>query len=279
MSASFEPADRLRVFEDGVRVKYERMTFSGGEVQVRLSRPIRRTALFCIVAHVHCSDDVMALLLLTDALRRAGAREIDLKLPYVPYGRQDRVCAPGESLALRVFCDLINAQRYSEVWVLDPHSDVIGALLDRLHVVHAADVLAELSAEVLPRDRTILVAPDAGALKKIDVISKRLLCPYIRADKTRDTTTGAITGTVVYSEHVGNCDLLVVDDICDGGRTFVELAAVLRPLTTGRLLLYISHGIFSRGPEVLTEHYDVVFVANSFLPSSAMPANFHPATY
>ncbi|UUZ75448.1 hypothetical protein LP414_27415 [Polaromonas sp. P1(28)-13] len=84
----------------------------------------------------------------------------------------------------------------------------------------------------------------------------------VRADKTRDTLTGKITGTAVYSQDVGNRDFLILDDICDGGRTFLELAKELRKLTTGKLYLYVSHGIFSQGCLHLARHFERIYVAN-----------------
>lgn len=257
----------------------ERHVFSGGEVQVRLKR-LKQTALdrsvlgaAVITAHVRSSDDLMALLLATDALRRAGYDHLRLRLPYLPYARQDRVCAPGEALSLRVMCDLINAQRYSVVEVWDVHSDVAMALLDRAVNIDCSRFLQWLSDWGQQNwSNTTLVAPDAGAIKKVAAAAKHLGVPFVRADKTRDATTGEITGTVVYSEHIGAKDFLIVDDICDGGRTFTELARQLRPLTDGRVMLYVTHGIFSRGTAVFDGLIDRVFVANSFV--DPLPANF-----
>ena len=88
-----------------------------------------------------------------------------------------------------------------------------------------------------------------GLSKKLWNYQVLVAFPHIRADKKRDPSNGEITGTVVYSEHLGSQDVLIVDDICDGGRTFIELAKELRHLTTGRIYLYVTHGIFSKGHE------------------------------
>lgn len=249
-------------------VPHERSVFSGGEVHVGLASraPLEAT----IEAHVRSSDNLMELLLITDALRRAGTKVIRLLMPYLPYARQDRVCSPGEAHSLRVFCDLINAQRYDSVEVWDVHSDVALALLDRC--VHRT-VTGFLQKALTPGRQTVLVAPDAGAIKKVAGLSASHAVPYVRADKSRNPKTGEITGTVVYTDHVGHADFLIVDDICDGGRTFIELAKALRPLTDGRVNLYVTHGIFSRGAAVFDGLIDNVFVANSFVKE--LPANFH----
>lgn len=259
--------DTLTIRSRGEVVPIKRFNFSGGESQVRIDSMLAGDVQ--ITAHIRSSDDLVALLLLTDAARRFGAERIDLVMPYLPYARQDRVCAPGEALSLRVLCDLINAQRYASVEVWDAHSDVAAALLDRAVVRHCASFVGRaLSDLFLP----VLVAPDAGAIKKVEACAKRHDLSYVRADKTRDATTGSITETVVYSEHIGVTDFLIVDDICDGGRTFIELAKKLRPLTDRSVNLYVTHGIFSQGTHVFDGVIDRVFVANPF-PDS-LPANF-----
>lgn len=241
------------------------MKFPGGELQVDIPEVVRHDLKFCgsvtIRAKLTCADDVMALLLTTDALRRIDPTlRIALVCPYFPYARQDRVCAPGQALSVRVMADLINAQNYAQVTVWDPHSDVTGALINNLKVVPQDEIAAGCVGE-----RDVLVAPDAGALKKAEKLAARTGRPLVRADKERDPVTGAITGTKVYSEHIGDADFLIVDDICDGGRTFIELAKALKPLTNGRVLLYVTHGIFSRGAKPLEDAgIGHVFCANPF---------------
>ncbi len=251
---------------------YSVLAFSGGEVHVRILEPNEAPGqVFEITARLHGSVEIMELLMLTDALRRmSGGARIRLVCPYFPYARQDRVCAPGEALSLRVIADLINAQGYESVEVWDAHSDVTGAVLNRmvsvpaLHFVRQLDLVAKV-------DKPILVAPDAGALKKVSSIAKALGLQWVRADKSRDPKTGEITGTAVYSDHVGQRDFLIVDDICDGGRTFIALAEAVRPLTDGRVYLYVTHGIFSAGYDALTAAIDGIYTANSFRPLGEHP--------
>ena len=237
--------------------------FPGGETHVEVSR--QAGDIHRIRADLHNGDDMMELLLVTDALRRMSCAGIDLVMPYVPYGRQDRVANPGEALSLKVFCEIINAQKYDSVEVWDPHSDVTTALLNNVRVRGAEEFVTTAwpylrgYGEVLP---AVLVAPDAGAIKRVGKVASTLNMDMIRADKTRDTQTGKITGTVVYTEHIGERDFLIVDDILDGGRTFIELAKGLRPYTDGKIYLYVTHGIFSAGVESFLGLIDKIFVAN-----------------
>lgn len=244
-------------------VPLERFVFSGGEVQVKT----QYASSAFIVAHLKNSDDIMALLMAVNALRSSDPFcKIYLEMPYVPYARQDRVCDKGEALGAKVFCNLINSMSLERVAISDPHSDVVSALLNNVHVRDQYVFLQELVAHSgLIIKNTVLVSPDAGANKKTLKCAKELgFKEVVRADKIRDVTTGQITGTVAYTEHVGDKDFLIVDDICDGGMTFIELAKVLRTKTNGNIKLFVTHGIFSKGLGVFDGLIDEVYTAYPF---------------
>lgn len=241
-------------------VDYKMFKFSGGELQVEVS-PTNEGHI-TIEASLVSSDDIMELMMVTDALRRVSPGiHLDLRCPYLPYARQDRVMNPGEALGIRVMCDLINSLQFERVEVWDVHSDVALALLN-----NATNCPPQMFAQMIPIWNThpILVAPDAGAIKKVHAIAKDFGMEMVRADKSRSVVDGSITKTIVYSEHVGDRDFLIVDDICDGGRTFIELAKVLRPLTNGKIYLYVTHGIFSKGLGVFDGIIDQIYCPNVF---------------
>lgn len=252
----------------GEDTPFSTISFPGGELNVKLTNPHVAVERVLIHADLHSPKDTMELILVTDALRRAGVEDIGLSMPYIPYARQDRICNPGESMSLKVFCDLINSQNYFNVFVADPHSEVAVALLNRCIVEEQAGCIVEMiqygAMELDPKE-ILLVSPDAGADKKTQNVAKYVgFKDIIHASKIRDTTNGKITGTEVYCGDLGNQDLLIVDDICDGGYTFIELAKVLRTKTTGEIYLYITHGIFSKGLGVFDGLIDKVFCYKSF---------------
>lgn len=245
----------------------------GGEVHPSVNPDVASWKAVTLVAHLQNAVDVMDLLVVTDAIRRLNpAVDLHLQMPYVPYARQDRVPNLGESLTIKVFCDLINAQKYSTVSVLDVHSDVGVALLDRVRHVTLAQAVATVMRK---RDwaNTILVSPDAGAMKKTLDLAKLVGCPkVVCAFKDRDTATGKITSTRVdldFTPEAGK-SWLVVDDICDGGYTFVELAkaleAKLEPYFGAdfKLDLWVTHGLFTKGYQDLCWHYDSIETTNSW---------------
>lgn len=247
-------------------IPHKTFKFSGGELQVKLDPNKWELLEFTeIYAHIVNADEVMELLLSTDALRRYNSRiKIGLKLPYLPYARQDRVCDTGEALSLKVFTNLINSQEYEYVQVSDVHSTVSLALLNNVEDYSVKKIFINARTHIGFNKNTILVSPDSGSLKKVGELAKEFGLEMVRADKLRNVQTGEITETKVYSNHVGDKNFLIVDDICDGGKTFTELAKVLRPLTSGKIELYVTHGIFSKGLEVFRNNFDRIYTAYVF---------------
>lgn len=282
----------IKVYVNGREAPKSSFIFKGGEVQVAVALPSQGFSDVLIEAVLKDSNDVMELLMVTDAIKHQvpASLPIHLVMPYVPYARQDRVMNPGEALSIKVFCNLINSQNYASVTIHDPHSDVTPALLNNVKVIPQQELLCkdldliigdlELTKYLdsgLPKDEAlyqarqdrmnsiVLVSPDAGANKKIlKVAQYNGFSHVVRADKVRDVKTNNILETVVYSNPIGSKDFLIVDDCCDGGRTFIELAKVLRPLTNGKIILYVTHGIFSYGLEVFKGFIDEVYCSHSF---------------
>jgi len=257
----------LKLTIDGASVPIVLRRFPAGETFLRLEDPLAHVHNQAASVEAHVSlefegnDDLFNLALLVDALRRQYSKTaIHLIMLYLPYARQDRVCSPGESLSVKVVADFINSLKLDCVYCWNIHSDVGAAVLDNLQQ-RESHYCFNLSR--FDKQNTILVSPDAGANKKVLSLAKLGGFPnVVRADKTRDVMTGKITGTAVYSEHVGNKDFLILDDICDGGRTFTELARELHKLTTGKVMLYVTHGIFSSGVETLDSLFDKMYITN-----------------
>jgi len=239
--------------------------FSGGEchVKINVADISEKTS---ITAQLNSSDDIMRLLLAVDALRRVKpATSIVLTIPYFPYARQDRVCNEGESLSVKVMADMINGMHCAEVVIYDPHSDVTPALLNNCRIVSQAEIVANNLGKTIADKKLALVSPDAGAEKKTRITGKLTSAEVFCSSKTRDTKTGNITATQVYG-NVSGRNLLVVDDICDGGRTFLELSKALKDGGAGDIYLYVTHGIFSQGLGELSKHFKHIYCYHTMLP-------------
>lgn len=209
----------------------------------------------------------MAAMFWVDALADRGAEAPSLILPFVPGARQDRLNDSGDYLfTAKSVAKELNARNFPRVTVLDPHSDVTPALIDRCNVIHVADFM-----KPPPGKYAAVISPDAGAEKRASAVARKLSVPLIHAWKTRDVTTGAITGFGVenhWPETVEkNPRVLVVDDICDGGGTFIGLAQACRD-TFGLMLdlhLFTTHGIYSKGVEPLKAHYSHIYCTDSIV--------------
>lgn len=216
-----------------------------------------------VVASIQSSDEVMQLLMLTDALKRQFFNaKIRLRLGYTPYGRQDRVCNEGEALSIAVFASLINSQNYDQVMIIDPHSDVTPALFNRVVVVKQDEVFREVFQGHYDLCTTI-VAPDVGASKKAAVIGEMTQNPTIFASKQRNLATGEIIG-LSFSGEVEGKNVVVVDDICDKGGTFIVLGEKLKKAGVGKMRLFVTHGMFNAGTNSLTELYDEIYTTNTY---------------
>jgi ribose-phosphate pyrophosphokinase len=234
---------------------YKKIQFPCGEPHVRIT-DTSPNRLCSVTLDFERADEIVELLLVADALRRHGLRLRELVIPYVPFGRQDRVAAHGDCFSLKVFADLINGLRLDRVVVTDPHSDVTTALINNCEVIGQDQVFAPILAGF---GYHWLVSPDAGAAKKIHKLSTPNTIGVIECSKRRNVRTGEIEGVVVHSEDIEHIDCVIVDDICDGGRTFVEIAKVLRQRRPGRIVLMVTHGFFTKGLSVFDGLIDEVY--------------------
>lgn len=246
--------------------------FAGGEVHLNAEEFFRilpkeklPNTSDVIWSPIRNSVDLMELLILTDAYKRYYMETPRTCIPYIPYARQDRVANIGESLSIKVFADIINSQNYPLVYVLDPHSEVCMALLNNVKVLK--DINNDYLSEIIPNYSTdyVVLAPDAGSFKRLGKAIKEV--PLIYATKQRDTKTGALSNVEIHTGGLNFKDrkILVVDDICDGGGTFLLLADALRRAGVDNLLeLYVSHGIFSKGINNLLSAYSKIYTTNSF---------------
>lgn len=284
-----ETIEILAETEDGIGfIDRKVFSFSAGEIQVRLNPVPENTKNVLVTADVHDSRTLIELLLILDAINRLEYQgRVKLTLPYLPYSRQDRACAPGESFALSVLVNslLPYLGAWDTVTTWDVHSEVAkslfkdefkGEFINR----SAAELLSAMGcigAASFDPD-TIVVAPDKGAVNRASEVQDSLgLERTVYATKVRNPDNGQILRTEIPNDvNYEGKKLLIVDDICDGGRTFIELARVLRQHNPSRIDLYVTHGIFSKGFEVFDNLIDHFYVAN-LLPNNLfyeqLPAN------
>ena len=242
-------------------IQFQSFIFSGGEPHIKINPDFDTTQKITITHRLNSFNDLGLLCITVDALRRMDVKIIDLFIPYFPAARQDRVMITGESLSVKVYADIINGLQFNKVSVFDAHSEVTPALVNNCEVIPNHTFIQEVLKII--GQNVKLISPDGGALKKIYKVSEFLGgIDVVECSKSRDVKTGRLSGFKVYEDDLNGIDCLIVDDICDGGGTFVGLAEELKNKNAGKLYLAVSHGIFNKGFEVLN-CFDGIFTTNS----------------
>ncbi len=248
---------------EGREILFESFTFSGGEPHIKIDPNFNHFEEVIITHRLNSFNDIGLLHLAVDALQRMDVTISGLYIPYFPAARQDRIMVKGEPLSVKVYATIINSLNLTKVFVFDPHSEVIPALLNNCEVISNHNFIKKVMDNI--RGEAVLVSPDGGALKKIYKVSEFLGgVEVIECSKSRDVKTGKLTGFKVYADDLQGNNCLIVDDISDGGGTFIGLAQELKNKNAGTLYLAVSHGIFSRGFEELEKYFKEIFTTNSF---------------
>lgn len=170
--------------------------------------------------------------------KRHNNKKVILEMPYCPHARMDRVKNNNDFFTLKYFADIINSLNFSEVIIHDPHSNVCSALINNVRVVRPIENIKMVLDDINSNDM-IAFYPDEGAMKRgTDYLSG----PYAFGIKKRDWDTGEILGLeVMNKEVVANRDILIIDDICSRGGTFLYSAKKLKELGANKIYLYITH--------------------------------------
>lgn len=275
-------------------VPIEFLQFSGGERHIQLQAELlnQLQTNTQIRATLHNSNDVMDYLLLENVLLQQDTR-LSVEIPYFPYARQDRICAQGQAFSLDLMTRLLNsnsekfAGQRQKIVVWDCHSPVTLELLrkntcfQKVINIEPIEIIQHSPAliQILSADNSVLVCPDAGAIQRTQAIAnginpqRQQAIEVIHCKKQRDPSTGKITTTAVNSPDLTGKTAVITDDICDGGATFMGIARQLRSLNCQNIILYVTHGIFSKGLTVFDGLVDQVFTSNSLPQAEANKLN------
>ena len=174
-----------------------------------------------------------------------------LNVPYFPYARQDHVVSNATTFALRSFLELLSSLRFNEIFTVDLHSNIPFEYLDNLTNVYPNQAIKNAIDSFQP---DLIVFPDKGAQMRY---AHRFTLPYISIHKERDQLTGYLTIKGIINNNNINLSgkkCLIVDDLCDGGGTFILAAQELFNADVKEVGLYTTHGIYSKGIQVLKDN-------------------------
>jgi ribose-phosphate pyrophosphokinase len=280
--------------------KYEISRFPDGQQSIRLIENGYNTFEslkdsdkqhgIMIKSRLNTFSDLELIICATQALKEVGVKNIELYIPYCIGARSDRKFMEGGiNYVKHVIAPIINSQGYSKVTILDPHSDVLEACINNFKKEDNIDLVSFAFKDYFlskgfktwsPKnfDNVCLVSPDAGALKKVFHVAEKIgyKGEVVIASKHRNLETGKIDYTnVPMSVNDADKDVFIIDDICDGGRTFIEIAKAVdevRKLSSsvkrehyGKNYLIVTHGIFSFGFDFLVQHFDGIYCTNSVI--------------
>jgi ribose-phosphate pyrophosphokinase len=280
---------------DYLSFKYEISRFPDGQQSVRLIedgyntfeslRDSDKAHGITIKSRLNTFSDLELIICATQSLKEIGVKSIDLFIPYCIGGRSDRKFMEGSINYIKhVIAPIINSQGYNSVTVMDPHSDVLEACINNFHKMDNTNI-----ANFALRDYYIskgfetwssknfenvrFVSPDAGALKKVFHVADNVKYKkdVVIASKHRNVETGKIDFTDVPLNGTNPTnDFFIFDDICDGGRTFIEIAKVIKSHVwpsdekfQGKIYLVVTHGIFSAGLLELSKWFECIYTTNS----------------
>lgn len=260
------------VYKEQSSINYRLDSFPDGQQNVTILDKLNKEDIL-VKSRLNNWKDLEVIIASVTSLRNLGIKEIHLYTPYFLGSRSDRQFEEGSNNYLKqIICPIINSLNLESITVLDGHSDVLEACLDNYKKESNEELVKFALGELYNYDSGnmdndfVLVSPDGGALKKVYKIADELEFKgsILTCSKSRDTN-GRLSKTQVkmYSEYEYK-DMIIIDDICDGGRTFINIAKELK--LCGHLCnvyLIVSHGIFSAGYEELNKYFDGIYTTNS----------------
>ena len=261
--------------EDILSCGYEISRFPDGQQSIRIvdknyytihSLSEQKTPII-IKSRLNSFTDLELIICANQALKEIGVEKVNLYIPYCIGGRSDRKFVEGGINYIKtVIAPIINSQNFNKVRIMDPHSDVLEACINNITKYNNFGV-TKMALDDIGYENVCLVSPDAGAYKKIfDVATWFGIDEIITASKVRDVASGKILRTEVPSieKHTDGMKYVIVDDICDGGRTFIELAKVIKEQKPdAKIYLVVTHGVFSAGFEELNNYFEMIYTTNS----------------
>ena len=211
-----------------------------------------------VVCSITDSVKMMQLLQAANALDNLFAEKKILIIPYLMAARYDRLMQQGDSIDLKVVANLINSCGFGKVILFDVHSEVASLLIN-----NAVNITNRQMVEQYQQQEAILICPDAGAAKKVGKYFdwNKNLKEIVYCNKNRNLATGRLTLEVLEPEACRDRNCVIIDDICDGGATFLAIADQIQPK---HLTLIVTHGIFSKGFAALEQKFNEIIVSNSY---------------
>lgn len=244
--------------------------FSDGEINVTIGENVRSSDVYIIQSTcAPTNENLMELLVMIDALRRASAEHITAVIPYYGYARQDRKVAPRTPITAKLVADLIATAGATRVLSIDMHAGQIQGFFNvPFDHLYAMPVLLDHMRQNFSRE-AVIVSPDAGGVERARAYGKRLNCGIGMIDKRRPQPNEAKVMHVLGD--VEGRDVILLDDMIDTGGTLVAGARALKERGAKKVFAYTTHAVFSGAAleRIEASPIDKVMITNTIPLSEA----------
>ncbi len=218
--------------------------FADGEFAVSYEESIRGKQVFLIQSTFPSSDNLMELLLMIDAAKRASAKSIVAVIPYFGWARQDRKDKPRVSIGAKLIADMLAAAGISRLITMDLHADQIQGFFNvPVDHLYASGVFVDYLKQLNENGNMVIATPDVGGTKRASAYSKFLECPMVICYKLRKKANEVSDMQIIGD--VNGMDVLLIDDIVDTAGTITKAANLLMENGANSVRAIASHAVMS----------------------------------
>ncbi len=246
--------------------------FSDMEIFVEIRENVRGEDVFIIQSTSYpANDNLMELLIIIDALRRASARRITAVIPYFGYARQDRKTAPRTPISAKLVANMITHAGADRVLTVDLHAGQIQGFFDiPTDNLYAAPVMVRDIRKRFKDGGVTVVSPDVGGVVRARSLASRIDAPLAIIDKRRDRPGESEVMNVIGSVAGQHC--ILIDDIIDSGGTLCNAAVALLEKGANSVVAYITHGVFSGGAvaRIMASKIETLVITDTIVPTEAV---------
>jgi ribose-phosphate pyrophosphokinase len=246
--------------------------FADMEIFVEIQENVRGQDVFVIQStSFPANDNLMELLILIDALKRASARRITAVIPYYGYARQDRKPGPRTPISAKLVANLIERAGADRVLTLDLHAGQIQGFFDiPTDNLFAAPVMVRDIEERYGTKNLVVVSPDVGGVVRARGLAKRIDAPIAICDKRRERPGESEVLNVIGDVKGKRC--VLIDDMVDSGGTIVNAAEALADKGAIEVMAYASHGVLSGGAvsRIQSSRLKALVITDSILATEAV---------
>ncbi len=267
-------AEAICAYLDIPLTKGQVKRFADMEIFVEIEENVRGQDVFVLQStSFPANDNLMELLILTDALKRASAARITAVIPYYGYARQDRKPGPRTPISAKLVANLIQRAGADRVLTLDLHAGQIQGFFDiPTDNLFAAPVMVRDIKDHLETNNLVVVSPDVGGVVRARALAKRIEVPIAICDKRRERPGESEVMHVIGNVKGKRC--ILIDDIVDSGGTLVNAGQALLDQGATEVMAYITHGVLSGGAvsRIQSSNLKSLVITDSILPTDAVKA-------